>query len=428
MSAPASYDVIVVGAGPGGSSVAALLAEQGVRVLVLEKEHFPRFHIGESLLPASEILESVFGVEQDPNIFLFKRGAQFVNEETGRVQVFDFNDALPGPQRYAWHVDRARFDTAIRDRARSLGAEVRHGVTVTDVRFDEAGVEVVTDGVAGAVERARYFIDASGQGRLLAKKMGSSRPYKDFGKAAVFTHFANLTDAAREEIAPHNDIRIMMVPDGWAWVIPLTGNRLSVGLVRRQPGTKPAHLDEYLASSPLITRLTAGATRLDTHLIGNFSYKNAKPRGARFACVGDAACFLDPVFSSGVTLAIHNAKMVAELLVPALREGREADPDLLNTVGEDMERGYTTFAALIDRFYNTRFVDNMIFGAPEDGALRAGVISVLAGDVFREEDNPFYKMLLSTRRRAVTDDADAAPEEYTQLLFGAGAAAEPVDR
>lgn len=427
MTSP-SFDVIVAGAGPAGSSAAALLAEQGVRVLVLEKEHFPRFHIGESLLPASEILESVFGVDQDPNVFLFKRGAQFVDERTGRAQVFDFNEALPGPQRYAWHVDRARFDTLLRDRARSCGAEVRHGVRVTDVRFDEAGVEVVMAGERAGTERARYFVDASGQGRLLANKMRTSRPYRSFGKAAVFTHFANLSSAAREEIGPHNDIRILIVPGGWAWVIPLTGNRLSVGLVRREQGTKRSHLEEYLTSSPLIARLTAGAERLETHIIGNFSYRNTSPSGARFACVGDAACFLDPVFSSGVTLAIHHAKMTVERLAPALAEGREADPELMAEVAAEMERGYAIFAALIDRFYNTRFVDNMIFGAPEDGSLRPGVVSVLAGDVFRQDENPFTEMLLSARRRPAANVSDGADEPYSEAVLDPASDAEPVDR
>ena len=128
----------------------------------------------------------------------------------------------------------------------------------------------------------------------------------------------------------------------------------------------------------------------------NFSFRNGRASGSRFCCVGDSACFIDPVFSSGVSLAMTRAARTAERLLPALEQGTEADADLMAPVEAEMQRGYDTFAGLVDRFYNTRFVDNMIFNAPEAGAFRAGVISVLAGDVYRN-DNPFQDMLLRSR-------------------------------
>lgn len=412
------WDVFVAGAGPGGSTVSALLAEAGFRVLCVDKDEFPRFHIGESLLPATDFIVNELGVDPDPNVFLFKGGAQFICEETNRKQVFDFAQAIAGPQRYAWQVERARFDTVLRDRARELGADVRHGIRVKDVRFVAEHVAVETD--AGSF-RARFFIDATGQGRLLATKMRSGKPYREFGRAAIFTHFSGLSDAARTEIGPSNDIRVMLVPDGWAWIIPLTGARLSVGLVSRKKGMKKTDLDDYLASSPLLGRLTAGTTRHDTRMIGNFSYKNTRAWGARYACVGDAACFIDPVFSSGVTLAIQGAKHIAGELIPALREGREADETLMKPIDDRVQRGYDTFAALVYRWYNTKFVDNMIFGAPDEGEMRAGVISVLAGDVFRD-GNPFQDMLLASKRHRPElasepgDDASGADTFEDALL------------
>jgi hypothetical protein len=218
------------------------------------------------------------------------------------------------------------------------------------------------------------------------------------------------------------------VPDGWAWVIPLAGDRLSVGLVRRGKGIKREELDDYLASSPLLGRLTAGAERGDTHLIGNYSYKNASAMGARHACVGDAWGFLDPVFSSGVTLAIHSGMQVAERLAPALRENREADPTLMSPVDAYLDLGFETFAAMIDRFYNTRFTDNMLFGAPADGPFRPGVISVLAGDVYREGGNPFFEMLRSARRNRLdlNGEAAASPEGADDAFVSAHFAAEPL--
>lgn len=405
MASTARWDVIVAGAGPGGSSTAIRLAEAGVRVLVLEREFFPRFHIGESLLPAAELLVTALGIDPDPNVFLFKRGAQFICEETGRAQSFDFNEALPGPQRYAWQVERAQFDTILRDRALDAGAEIRHGVRVKDVRFEKDGVRVTTGDDS---EYARFFIDATGQDRLLARKLDSVRTFQHFGKAAVFTHFSELCDATRREFAPDNDIRIIVIPDGWLWAIPLTNDRLSVGLVSRKSGLRRERLDEYLESSPLFQRFLSGAIRHDTNLIGNFSFENTSASGSRYSCVGDSACFIDPVFSSGVSLAIFRGLAVADRLIPALESGREADPDLMGPMEATMKRGYDTFAALVYRFYNTKFVDNLIFGAPAAGSHRSGVISVLAGDVFRD-DNVFQDMLLQSRRHAFRAGETARP-------------------
>ena len=394
------WDVIVIGAGPGGSATATILAEGGARVLVLEREFFPRFHVGESLLPAAEIITTLLDIEQDPNIFLYKSGAQFLCEETGRTESFDFGEAMDGPQRYAWHVDRARFDHLLMDRAIEAGAVVRQGVSVDDVDFSADEVCVHCHGETEGAIKARYLIDATGQDRFLAKKRGTGESFDRFGKAAAFTRFENISAAAREEFAPNNDVRIVIIPDGWLWAIPLTGNRMSVGMVSRLPGLRKEHLHKYLDESPLFKRLTEGATPTETNLMGNFSFENTESFGPRFSCVGDSACFIDPVFSSGVSLAIRRGIETAEHLLVALENQSEADPDLMAPVQEKMSRGYDTFAALVYRFYNTKFVDNIIFGAPKDGDLRPGVISVLAGDVYRE-DNPFQNMLLESKRHKV---------------------------
>jgi flavin-dependent dehydrogenase len=404
------WDVIIAGVGPGGSSTAIRLAEAGARVLVLEREHFPRFHVGESLLPSAELLVTALGIEPDPNVFLFKRGAQFVCEKTERIQSFDFNEAMPGPQRYAWHVERAEFDTILRDRAIDAGAEIRHGVCVEDIRFDEDGVRV---SAGDETERGRFFIDATGQHRLLARKMSSVRPYERFGKAAVFTRFVEAGAAARQEFAPNNDVRIILIPDGWLWAIPLVNDRVSVGMVSRKSGLRRERLDEYLSSSPLFQRILDGTNRDETGLIGNFSFENTASSGSRYTCVGDSACFIDPIFSSGVSLAIYRGLVVADVLVAALEAGSEADPELMKPMEESMKRGYDTFVSLVNRFYNTKFVDNLIFGAPADGSLRSGVISVLAGDIFRD-DNAFQDMLLKARRHR--PDAGDASEAHASSL------------
>jgi len=388
------WDVIVIGAGPAGATCAGLLAEGGHRVLVLEKERFPRFKIGESLLPACLPVLARLGIEPDPGTFVYKRGARFVCEATGREQAFGFDEALPGCASHAWHVERSKFDAALRDRARALGAEVEHGEAVVD-----AGVEA---GQAWARTRAgrfaaRYLVDASGQSRLLARRADSAVPYDCFGNTAVFTHYEGLGREAVEELGPDFDIRIMLCSQGWGWIIPLPDGRLSVGLVSKGKITA-AELESRLLRGPLVTRLVAGATRLATRVVGNFSYKNTQPAAARCAAIGDAACFLDPVFSSGVTLALRDAEGLADALMPALADGGEADPGLLAGHHGAMGRAYATFAALIERFYNSHFAESVFLSGAPGTELRRGVMSVLAGDVWRT-GNPFQDLLLSARRR-----------------------------
>ncbi len=389
------WDVLVVGAGPAGSTAAALLADAGHSVLVVEKEEFPRFRIGESLLPACLPIIDRLGIEATEDTFVYKRGAEFICEDTDQVEGFAFDSALPGCPTHAWHVERSLFDMRLRDRARAGGAEVRHGAAVTNAGVSEDHSWIET-GDGKDREEARFLLDASGQTRLLARRMNSVQHYDTFGMSAVYTHFEGIGDAAVEELGPGFDVRIMLRPEGWGWIIPLPGNRLSVGMVGRGKMT-PDVLNEGLLAGPMVTRLSAGARRLDTHIVGNFSYKNTTPHGARFAAIGDAACFLDPVFSSGVALALHAAEEVADALSPALHAGTEAAPELLDAHRASMDRAYLTFSKLIHRFYNSNFASSFFLQKGLGDELRRGVMSVLAGDVWRT-DNRFQEMLLNSRQ------------------------------
>lgn len=392
-----ALDVLIVGCGPAGSTAANLLAQAGKSVCVLEREQFPRFHIGESLLPIDLPLFERLGLRIDGSAYHFKQGAEFWDERTGDFAFFSFADAMAGTPPSAWQVERATFDHMLAGQAQARGALLRFGVTVGDMRADVDAVTVVTD--EGVEHRARYLLDATGQDAWLARRARSVSPIRELGRAAVFTHFEGLSAEVRAELEPQGNIKVLLVEDGWHWLIPLIGGRLSVGLVKWRGKLDEAALEAAIAASPLIQRLTAGAQRGPTRTIANWSYKNTQLAGPRWACVGDAAAFLDPVFSSGVSLAMLGAEKAVDLLLPALDAGQEADPRLMAPWATHMQPAYDAFEQLIRRFYHTRLVHHLFFAAEPDPALRRGLISVLAGDVWRR-DNPFQTMLESSRLQA----------------------------
>lgn len=389
-------DVIVVGAGPAGSTAANLLAQAGRRVVVLEREVFPRFHIGESLLPIDLPLFERLGVAMTGGGYHFKQGAEFWDERTGEFAFFSFADAMAGTPSHAWQVERAVFDDMLAAQARRRGADLRFGVTMTQIAASEAGVTVTTD--RGALT-GRFVFDATGRDAHLGKRGRTIAPIRELGRAAVFGHYEGLADAVRAEIEPQGNIKVVLVEDGWHWLIPLTDGRLSVGLVKWRGRVDEEAFEAAVAASPLIRRLTAGARRSPLRSPADWSYRNTQPYGPRWACIGDAACFLDPVFSSGVSLAMLGAEAAVDLLAPALARGEEAAATLMAPWSEHMRVAYESFEQLIRRFYHTHMVSHLFFAAEPDPALRRGLISVLAGDVWRT-DNPFQNMLQASRLRA----------------------------
>jgi flavin-dependent dehydrogenase len=383
-------DVIVMGGGPAGSTAANLLAEAGHDVLLLEKEVFPRFHIGESLLPIDLPIFARLGVRLDPATFLRKDGAEFLDERTGQCATFLFAQGLPGTPSHAFQVERAAFDHELLRAARARGADVREGVTITDVALGDDKVLVETShGVFGG----RYLVDATGQDAFLARAHRTAEPYQGFGRVAIFRHYHGLDPAVAQELAETGNIKVLIVPEGWMWVIPLAGARLSVGIVSRGAIQGTQLLSDAVSASPLLTRLTAGTTATEPRVIRNFSYRNRTMCGPRWGCAGDAACFLDPVFSSGVSLAMLSAESLADTLSPALRAGRESAPDLLEGHSQRMNTGYRSFSGLIRRFYDHAIVKSLFFADTENEIYRPGITSVLGGDLWRS-DNPFQDILL----------------------------------
>lgn len=395
-TAPEEFEVVVVGGGPAGSTASNLLAQHGHRVVLIERETFPRFHIGESLLPCGLPIYIRLGVDLSGE-HLRKSGAEFIDEATGQNATYDFSAALPGGVPYAYQVERATFDDNLLRAAQRAGAIVREGEEVTECAFDEDGVTVAT---SRGNYRARFLVDATGQDALFAKLHRSREPIQGFGKAAVFCHFEGLRPDATQELLETGNIKVLLLDQGWSWLIPLRRGALSVGLVSRKTPFRSQWLDDLIDSSATIQHLTRGAKeRTPSRVISNFSYRNSKPYGARWACIGDASCFLDPVFSSGVSLAVITGERIADALSLALTANAEGNATLMQSTSVDMTRAYETVGALIHSFYHTRLMHNLFFAARGNPELVAGLTSILAGDVWRD-DNRFQNMLLQSKRRS----------------------------
>ncbi|MEM9072988.1 MAG: NAD(P)/FAD-dependent oxidoreductase, partial [Myxococcota bacterium] len=391
-----THDVIVIGAGPAGSTTAGLLAKAGHRVTVVERATFPRPRVGESLLPVELPVFETLGFRPEGSSF-FKSGADFLDERTGDYGRFDFCDGLEGTSSHAYHVERPLFDQQLAERAEALGASFRFGVRATRVDIHDDNATVTLD--SGDVLTGRYVVDATGRDRLLCRQHRSFERIEGLGNAAVWTHFNGLGDEAIEELSVSGNITVLVLEKGWGWVVPLPNGRLSTGFVSKEQGVvRKEWWEAQYAASPMLQRLTRGATREPLEIVGDYSFKNTQPYGARFGCVGDSSAFLDPVFSSGVAFAMAGAEFLVDLLSPALAKGREAEPELLAPLGAKMKHAYDVFGALIHSFYHTNLVRNIFFYDDPDPVLRSGFISVLAGDIWRD-DNAFQNMLLRSARR-----------------------------
>lgn len=380
-------DVLIIGGGPGGSTAATFLRQKGHRVLVLEKEVFPRFHIGESLLPYNREIFEELGVwpALQAQGFPRKLGAQFYIGNGSRATRFLFANGVFTKHTEAIHVERAKFDHILLQHARAAGAEVREGWTVTRFGTSPAGVEVEATDPAGEKHRleADFLIDASGRGNLTANQEGLRTVHPRLKKLAVFGHFTGVQRDAGES---GGDIIIVRLADKWFWIIPLDGQKTSVGCVMEQQefaAAKRPPLEQFEAiwrSSPVLQeRLAAAQLAGPIHTTSDFSYSNKRCAGERLLRVGDAAGFMDPIFSAGVFLAMNSGKMAAEA-VDRVKRGAAAEAAEFGAYEKRVRAAMEMYWEMVENFYTTPFLE-VFFRPRERFQLASAVNATLAGSV-----------------------------------------------
>ena len=380
-------DVLIIGGGPAGTTAAAILAAKGRRVVLLEKDRHPRFHIGESLLPLNlRILERLGVKEEVAASGVFKPGARFVSDEHGKHTTFSFAAGLNPAYTHAYQVKRSSFDEILFRNARAAGADAREGILVLDGVLDAAaGHRITARDEAGAIHvfRARYLIDASGRDTFLAGAMGSKARNPHNNTAAIYAHFRGVAPFGEAE---DGNITIHLFDEGWAWMIPLPDGVMSVGIVsnpgffKRRRGGAEAFFLEALRAVPSIARRMEGATLAgEVTMTGNYSYASTVMHGEGWLMAGDSYAFVDPVFSSGVLLAMASAEMGAEVADAWLDDPARAAP-MARAFERKVRNAIGALSWLIYRI-NTPVLRDMFMEPRNAFRMRDGLVSLLAGDV-----------------------------------------------
>lgn len=380
-------DVLVIGGGPGGSTISTFLAQKGWKVVLLEKVHHPRFHIGESLLPLNLPLLDRLGVlDQVDQIGLVKPGAEF-NDEGYAPAVYYFANAMDKSYPSAYEVRRSEFDNLLLRNCAAKGTDVREGVKVTEVDFRPGSTSLVRAVDESGVEQCwetRFVVDASGRDTFLANRFKIKNRNPVHNSSAIFGHFQG---AERRSGRDEGNISVYWFDHGWYWMIPLRDGAMSVGAVcwPYYMKSRKVSVDQFLldtiALCPLMAERLKNAKLMAPALAtGNFSYRATRMTGDGYLMVGDAYAFIDPVFSSGVFLAMNSGELGAEVVDEALRNG-DVSARSLRRYERTIQHGLKTFSWFIYRI-TTPALREMFMSPTHSFRLEAAILSLLSADIF----------------------------------------------
>jgi flavin-dependent dehydrogenase len=389
------FDVVVIGAGPSGAVASALLNKKSYRVLVLEKQHFPRFSIGESLLPQCmaflEQADMMAAVEAAA--FQHKNGAAFSRGD--KSSNFDFSEKFTSGWGTTFQVQRDRFDKILADEAQKQGVEIRYGHTLNGFTSsqNEAKLNVMDKTGVNYQVDAKFVLDASGYGRVLSRLLDLEQPSKLASRTSIFTH---VKDNISDNRFDRNKILITVHPqiqDVWYWLIPFSNGRASLGviaadgLLAEMQGDSESKLRALVAQSGMLASLLSDA-EFDTRIgeIEGYSADVKQLYGKDYALLGNAGEFLDPVFSSGVTIALKSASLAVDVLD---RQLQGLQPDWEEDFAKPLMQGVNTFRDFVNAWYDGGLQD-IIFTPDKNESVKRMICSILAGYAW-DVENPYVK-------------------------------------
>ena len=423
LNQPADPDVIVIGGGPSGSATATLLAQKGLKVELFERDHFPRFHIGESLIPHTYHVIKRLGLlpKMQASHFTHKHSVQFVTDHGKLSEPFYFHDHEEEEWSQTWQVRRAEFDQMLMSNAREHGVTVHEGARVLEVLFEGAkavGIRVKPEGQPERIVNAKVIVDASGQSSLIIDKLNLREWDPELKKAAVWTYWKG---AYRDEGKDAGATIVLQIKGkaGWFWYIPLHDDVISVGVVasneylfqNRTKDLEALYFEEVERCPGLKPRLE-NATRCDGFRAQKeYSYRAKQAAGDGWVLVGDAFGFLDPLYSSGVLLALTSAGMAADAIGDALAANDPSETRL-----RSWEKGYVAgmnrMRRLVCEFYDGLNFGRLVRRNPDKKGL---ITDVLIGNLFKDEVDELWPLIDALKAE------DAAKKAAIPELAGVGA-------
>jgi len=409
-------DVLIIGGGPAGSTAATLLARKGFAVTLLERERFPRFQVGESLLPYNNDLFERLGVTvpMTKGSFTPKYGAGFVTADGALGYTFRFIENLPEAYHSSFQVKRAEFDELLLRNAAANGVDVREETAVTAVDLADPKRATVTTSNGERIE-ARFVVDASGHGAFLGNRIGGKEDVEELKKVAIFAHYKNVP---RPEGRDAGNTMIVVLRDAWFWLIPVSADTMSVGLVVSRDHLKSCGLsaeellDQTIAGAPYLAERVKKEDRItQVYVRRDFSFSVKRRSGKNFALIGDAAGFLDPIFSTGVFMAMKSADLAADAIEQRLRKGSMR---LLRRYDRSFESAMNKYFRFIDNFYRREFLE--VFLQPKtDFGLIPVITGILAGNIFEKQNRLKLALFFFFVRMQKMSGRIAAPIRWEEL-------------